>query len=131
MPQILNYRVEMLEQQMEALSTLPDRVTSLESQILQFRVETRAEFAAVREEMRRGDEDTRREMHVLHAETLQRFDTLREEIRDEMHSGDAETRRHMRLLHEEVMTRIALLDERWNGTPKKTPAGTPPRPKQR
>jgi uncharacterized membrane protein YccC len=109
MPQTLNSRMEVLEQQMEALSTLPDRVTSLESQILQFRVETRAEFAAVREEMQ------------------QRFDTLR----DEVHSGDEETRRHMRLLHEEVMTRIALLDERWNGGLKKTPARTPPRRKQR
>jgi hypothetical protein len=90
MPQILNFRVEMLEQQMEALSTLPDRVTSLESQILQFRAETRTEFSAVRDEMRRGDE---------------------------------ETRRYMRLLHEEVMARIALLDERWNGTPKEKPEG--------
>ena len=131
----------MLEQQMDALLKLPDRVASLEAQFLQFRDETRGEFAAVRSEMRQqfdllreeirsGDEGTRyalrREMHELHADTVKQIEAVREEMR----AGDEETRRHARVLHEEVIARIALLDERWNGhadgrnrTSRKTPSG--------
>lgn len=96
---------------MDALSRLPERVTALEGQFLQFRNETRAEFAAMRVEMRSGDEQIRKEMHELHADTLQRFDALGEQMR----ASDEETRRHARVLHEGVLARIALLDERWNG----------------
>ena len=67
----------------------------------------------LRDEMRAGDEETRREMHELHDDTLGRIDALREEMR----AGDEETRRHARVLHEEVLARIAILDERWDGHP--------------
>jgi hypothetical protein len=62
-PETLANRVAILEQKMLSLDGLPDRVASLEVQIVQFRAEVRAEFSAVREEMRAeiraGDEETR------------------------------------------------------------------------
>src|SRR5215467_9159101 len=45
-------RVALLENEMQALRCLPDRVTSLESQMVQFRAEVRAEFSATRKELR-------------------------------------------------------------------------------
>ena len=84
----------MLERRVEILEQLPDRVTALESQIVQLREEMRTEFSATRVEARAGDEETRR--------------TLREEIR----TGDAETRRFMRVLHEDLVSRIATLGDR-------------------
>ena len=85
-PETLVNRVRILEHNMQSLEGLPDRVASLEVQILQFRGEVRAEFSAVREEMRA-----------------------------EIRNGDEETRRQMRVLHEEVIARIALLEEHLNG----------------
>jgi hypothetical protein len=91
-PETLANRFAILEHKMQGLEGLPDRVASLEAQILQFRAEVRAEFSAVREEMRA-----------------------------EIRAGDEETRRQMRVLHEEVIARIALLDEHLNGR-KPSPA---------
>ena len=85
-PETLANRVTLLEHKMQSLEGLPDRVASLEVQILQFRTEVRAEFSAVREEMRA-----------------------------EIRAGDKETRRQMRVRHEEVIARFALLDEHLNG----------------
>jgi len=85
---------KMLERRVEILERLPERVTAIESQIIQLRDEMRSECSAVRSEIRAGDEETRR--------------TLREEIR----AGDEETRRFMRILHEEVISRIELLGGR-------------------
>lgn len=95
--QTLADRVTILEQKMEGLQRLPDRVTALELQISQFRSEVRVEFSALREEIRAGDAATRSE--------------LREEIR----AGDEKTRRYMRVLYEDVISRIALLGEHLNG----------------
>ena len=85
-PETLANRVTILEHKMQSLEGLPDRVASLEVQIVQFRAEVREEFSAVREEMRA-----------------------------EIRAGDEETRRQMRVLHEEVIARFALLDEHLNG----------------
>jgi len=93
-PETLASRVTLLEHKMQSLEGLPDRVASLEVQILQFRTEVRAEFSAVREE-------------------------LRAEIR----AGDEETRRQMRVLHEEVIARFALLDEHLNGRKRSRESG--------
>ena len=97
-----------LERRVEILEQLPERVTALESQIVQLRDEMRSEFSASREEIRAGDEQV--------------ITTLREEIR----AGDKETRRtltermeslfdenerHMRLLHEDLVERIARTGE--------------------
>ena len=48
----LDRRVEVLEQKVEKLEMLPDRVTALEVQISEFRAEVRAEFSATRTELR-------------------------------------------------------------------------------
>jgi len=87
--QTLVKRVEILERTVDNLSGLPDRLASLESQILQFRQEVRGDLSALREEMRAGDEA----------------------IKAELRAGDEETRRGMRVLHEEVVSRIAVLSE--------------------
>ena len=83
---------------MTVLEELPARIDDLTLQISQLREEMRGEFSAVREEMRAGDEETRR--------------TLREEIR----AGDAEIMSQARTLHEDVLSRLALLQE---GNPRR------------
>jgi predicted phage gp36 major capsid-like protein len=90
----LEERVDMLERRFELLEQLPERVTALESQIVQLRNEMRAEFSATRAEARLGDERV--------------MQTLRDEIRE----GDEETRRFMRVLYEDLVRRIELLGER-------------------
>jgi hypothetical protein len=77
----LSERVEILEQKVEALEVLPARVAGVEIQILQLRGEMRDGFSALgdrisavearlREEIRAGDEETRRYMRVLHEELI-------------------------------------------------------------
>ena len=58
---------------MEMLDRLPDRVASLESQVVLLRGEMHAEFSALRIEIRSGDEETRRHMRVLHEEVISRI----------------------------------------------------------
>jgi len=85
--------MDSLERRMEILERLPDRVTSLESQIVQLRDEMRSEFSAVRTDIRTGDEETRRML-------TERMESL----------FDAHER-HMRLLHEDLVERIARSSE--------------------
>lgn len=89
--------------EMQNLDELADRVTSLEVQIVQLRDEMRAEFSATRAEAREGNEDTRH--------------TLREEIRagDQetrrlIYSLHDEAMTQMRVLHEDLVERIKLID---------------------
>jgi hypothetical protein len=89
----LTERVEILEQKVQPLETLPARVGALELQILQLRDEMKSEFSAVRQEMRAMGGG------------------LRDELRAEIRAGDEETRVQMRVLHEEVIARIAALQE--------------------
>jgi hypothetical protein len=96
---LLEKRVEILEDEMQTLRELPDRVASLEVHILQFREEVRGEFSALRNDVRAGDEETR------------------SQLRGEMRTLNDATLTHMRVLHEDVISRIALLDEHWNGRP--------------
>ena len=112
--QTLASRVEILERKVEGLEGLPDRVASLESQIVQFREDVRVEFSALRQEMR-THLDTLRDS--LRAEIRAGDEATRNELRAEIRAGDEETRRHMRVLHEEVISRIALLNEHFNGQP--------------
>ena len=164
-PPPLVRRVEILEEQVSALNQLPERVAAVETQLVAVRVDLnslRVDMAtmrdellscidsgdrALRDEMRAGDEQTRREMHALHAEVLSRIETVDlalragdEETRREMHAlhqevlsrieavraSDEETRSHMRVLHEEVISRIALLQEglNWKNGPSGRPAHT-------
>jgi chromosome segregation ATPase len=113
----LENRLVSLERQMETLRGLPDQVSSLESQFLQFRTETRGELSALRLEVGTLGQDLRHEIAVVR-ETLhalrQDMHDMRDELRQEIRAGDEDTRRYMRVLHEEVLSRIALLGERWN-----------------
>jgi F0F1-type ATP synthase membrane subunit b/b' len=114
----------MLERRVELLEQLPERVTALESQIVQLRDEMRAEFSATRAGARAADDQVmqtlREEIRAGNDRVMQ---TLREEIRTsndhavqtlrkEIRDGDEETRHLMRVLHEEVVERIKLLGGR-------------------
>jgi cell division protein FtsB len=79
----------MLEQQMQEMRELPERMTALESQILQLRHEMRDEFSAVRSEFRgelagavatltQAIADTNAQMRTLHEESLSRIATIGE-----------------------------------------------------
>jgi hypothetical protein len=98
--QTLEERVDILERTVEGVAGLPARVEKLEVQVSQLRTEMRDEFSATRQELREGDEETRRQMHILHDELIDRIE-----------GGDEETRRRMRILHEEVISRIKILGE--------------------
>jgi hypothetical protein len=84
----LEERVDMLERRIEILEQLPERVAALETPIVQLRDEMHAEFSAIRtevregddrvvltlrEEIRAGDEETRRFMRILHEEVIERI----------------------------------------------------------
>ena len=110
-PQPLARRVERLEQRMTALEELPGRVGALESQIVQLRGEMHGEFAALRMEMRAGDEETRR---VLRGEIGQLRDNLRGEMKamgDRLETAIQEARNHSRVMFEELIERIARIGE--------------------
>ena len=85
----LEERMDNLERRVEILERLPDRVTALESQIVQLRDEMRSEFSAVRADA----VETRR---VLTERMESLFDA---------------NQRHMRLLHEDLVERIARMGE--------------------
>ena len=81
---------------MTRLEELPDGVERIESQIVQLRAEMHSEFSAVCEEMRgrfehvdasmaalradvrAGDEETRRYMRLLHEDVISRLKTIRQ-----------------------------------------------------
>jgi vacuolar-type H+-ATPase subunit H len=63
----------------EILERLPERVTALETQIVQLRDEMRAEFSATRTESRTSDEETRRFMQILHEDLVARIEMLGEQ----------------------------------------------------
>jgi hypothetical protein len=92
-PESLRVRVERLEQRVEILERLPDRVSALETQIVLLRDEMRSEFSATRAMSRQGD------------------DTVVKTLREEIRAGDDETRRYMRVLHEDLVQRIATFAE--------------------
>ena len=96
MPMPLVRRIEILEGDVNALRQLPEQVSAvatdlaaLRADVTQFRGDVRAEFAAVRakfaaelatvrEEIGAGDEETRRQMRVLHEELISRIALLGE-----------------------------------------------------
>ena len=113
----------MLERQMQEMRDLPERVTSLESQVLQLRQEMRDEFSATRSAFRselaskgelaqavtalRGELATKGELG-------QAVTTLRGEIATAvttLSKAIADTNTHMRTLHEEAISRIATMGE--------------------
>ena len=70
-------RVSLLENNLRGLpdrvGALEVRVTELDRQFQQFRVEVRDEFSSTREQIRDGDEGTRRLMRVLHEDLVARI----------------------------------------------------------
>ena len=86
----------MLEWQMQEMRELPERVTKVESQILQLRQEIRDAFSAIRSDMR--------------GEIAAAVVTLRQAL-DETNKAIGDTNTHMRALHEETLSRIATIGE--------------------
>ena len=68
----------MLERQMQEMRKLPDRVTGLESQILQLSQRIASEVSAIRHEADAGDAETRVFMRVLYEDVLARINVLGE-----------------------------------------------------
>ena len=132
-PETIDSRVDHLERRVTDLETLPDRITAVESQIVQLRAEMRGEFSAVREEIRSGDEETRRVLgerieetagvlgerikktaRVLGERIEETARVLGERIEETAHAlGERidENGRHMRVLHEDVIGRLAIIQE--------------------
>ena len=139
-PETIENRVDHLERRMTELEKLPDRITAVESQIVQLRAEMRGEFSAVRTEigetrhslrqeiaatgqslrqeiaateqsLRQEIADTRQTLQGQIADTRQ---ALQEEVRDASRreaEQNEETRRYMRVLHDDVIARIASIQE--------------------
>lgn len=63
---------------MENLERLPARMNALELQILQLREEMHSGFSALRQDIREGDEETRRFMRVLHEDVIERIARIQE-----------------------------------------------------
>ena len=87
-PRSLEQRVGMLEQQMQQLKDLPERVERVESQILQLRTDLKDGFSAIRGEMQE----------------------LREELREDVRVGVEESQNLTKGLHAEAMQAISSLD---------------------
>jgi hypothetical protein len=92
-------RVKILEESVGSLEELPERTAGIESQLLQFREENRAEHSAIRAEIRAGDEETRRVAQALRDDLLAK---LTEQIR----VGDEETRRFAQTLHDDLLAKL-------------------------
>jgi predicted phage gp36 major capsid-like protein len=91
--QALAARVDRVEQRVTLLEELPGRVDALALQVSQLRDEMHTEFSAVRNEIRAGDEETRRV------------------LRDEIRAGDERVMGQARVLHEDIVSRLALIQE--------------------
>ena len=68
----------MLERQMQEMRKLPDRVTGLESQILQLSQRIASDVSAMRDEVDAGNAETRVFMKVLYEDVLARINVLGE-----------------------------------------------------
>ena len=111
-PRNFEQRLTFLEQQMQELRELPDRVERMESQILQFRTEMKDGFSAIRTDLRAElhgvETGLRTELHdvrdALRSEIREVRDTLRSEIhevRDTLKSEIADVREDIRIGVEE------------------------------
>lgn len=112
--QPLAVRVDRLEQQMELLTGLPERIDRLESQVLQLRHEMRVEFHEMRAELSASRSDSETGFAAVRAEAAAESAWVRSEfaaVRAELRAGDEETRAQMRVLHEELISRLTLIQE--------------------
>ena len=121
-PRSLEQRVAMLEQQMQQLKDLPERVGRVESQILQLRTEMKDGFSAIRSDLRAElhgvDTGLRTELHdvrdalrselhdvrdALRNEMREVSDALRNELREDIRIGVEESQNLTKGLHAEAM----------------------------
>jgi vacuolar-type H+-ATPase subunit I/STV1 len=86
-PQTIENKVQGLEKRVTTLEQLPERMTAVESQIVQLRSEMRDGFSAVRQEIRDGDEETRRYMRVLIEDVIGRIATIQEGLTPKRKQG--------------------------------------------
>jgi len=107
----LTARVEVLEMKVAALEGLPERVSAVESQIVQLRDEMRGGFSAVHQEMRDLSSTFRGEMRGLESTLRAEMRALNDETRLEMRALNEDTKNQMRVLHEDVIDRIARIGE--------------------
>src|SRR5262245_11367325 len=77
-PRSFEQRMTSLEQQMLEGRDLPNRIATLESQVLQLQKEVRDEFLAIRAEVKAADDETRVFMRILHEDVLARIKTTGE-----------------------------------------------------
>jgi predicted nucleic acid-binding Zn-ribbon protein len=122
-------RLIVLEDDMDMLRKLPERVTGLSDRVtaLSDRVTGLSDRVTGLSDQVAGlsDRVTTVESNILQfrADVRVEFSAVREEmrheiqrtvdlLRSEIRAGDAETRRYMRVLHEEVLTRIANIHRR-------------------
>ena len=138
-PQTLEKCVEIVEEQVQRLAALPDRVGALEGRVasleltfLQHREEMRAAIFAVRTDMADGFAAVRGEMASLATVLRQEMREGDEQLRAEMRTGynallqqmrqfDDERRTQTLALHEDVIARISLLGEHLGGPKRKKP----------
>ena len=95
-------RIRILEENVQSLADLPDRVAALEVQIVQFRADVHSEFTAIRGECAaiRGEMATKADLAVM-----------TEQMAGQTAGQIAELRRHMHVLHEDLVSRLSLLAE--------------------
>jgi hypothetical protein len=105
--QTLVKRVDTLEERVTRVEELPARMDSLTLQVSQLRDEMRVEFSAVRDEIRAGDEETRRVLG------------------DEIRAGDMQVMNQARVLHEDVVSRLALSQDAGHQRRKRSTKGDP------
>ena len=122
----LTDRIEIVEQKVHILESLPPRMEAVALQIIQLRAEMSSEFSSMRDEMRGGeaqlwqeiraaDARLRQEIRAFHTGLREEMGTLEtsllEKIRADIRDGDEQTRTYMRVLHEEVISKLAALGE--------------------
>jgi hypothetical protein len=116
-------RVEILEQKVGDLQTLPARVGALESHILQLRSEMHDGFSAILLRLdghdqrfvsvdQRFDQIDQRfdQIDQRFDQIDQRFDQIDQRF-DQIDVRFEETHRFMRVLHEEIISRLSLIEE--------------------
>ena len=89
---------------MQALRELPDRVASVELQIVQLRDEMHDAFSAMRLELRG-------EMRAIRDELRAEIHGIRDDLRLEIQAGNQETRTFMRMLYENNKETIKTMGE--------------------
>ena len=69
-------RIVIAEEKVEAADAGPSHPTPLELQLMQLREELRSDLSAFREEVRGGDEETRRHVRLLHDTLIARLTAI-------------------------------------------------------